>query len=396
MKKKTILILILLLITLCITVQATRMPEIKASIIRYDPMPAVQGSIVKVWVKLENIGTESGAAQIKFVPEYPFSLAEGEDRIKNLGIIPRSEEIVIPFNIMVDLYALNKEYDVKFHYKWTDYDVWAEFSSPIELETTDVLLVVSNYSLEPKDFVPGDTVKIKLLIKNEGISSVKSADIILDTSQNNFFSTLGTGNRKRVGYIEPRESKEIVFDIMINANAEIKLHTLPVKIEYTDDKGMQYSKTSQIGIKINAPPELIMFIDSSEIYSRGTPGKVRAKIVNKGISDLKYVTLKLIKTPEYEILSPTNIAYIGNLDADDFDSAEFIIEPNEKEPKLNFLLEFKDTYNRKYTQEYLLPLRIVSKRALGLEKSKLPMIILILILAGIGYWYYKKKKKKKK
>ncbi len=395
-KKITILILALLILTLAIPASAKLTPEIKASLLRYDPMPAAQGSTVNVWLKITNLGMPSGNLEVKFVPDYPFTLAPGEDEIKQLGVMPRAEELVVDFDLLVDLYARNQEYGAKFHYKWTEQDMWTEFKAPIEIETTDALLIVSNYILNPKEAAPGDLVEVKLLLKNDGISPVKTADVILDTSDANFFSTHQTGNRKRVGSIMPGEKKEIIFKIMTNSDAEIKLHDLPVKLEYKDEKGQQYSRTSQIGIKMNAPPELIMFIDSTDIHSKRSPGTVRVKLVNKGVTQLKYVTLKLIKTEEYDILSPTNLAYIGNLDNDDFDSAEFIIKPLENDPKLMYMLEFKDPYNRKYTQEFTLPLRIVSKRALGLEKSSLPMVIVLLIIAGIGYWFYKKRKKRKK
>ena len=255
--------------------------------------------------------------------------------------------------------------------------------------------MISDVKTTPKIVKPGDEIDINLTVKNEGISSIKTVDVTLDTTELDFFSLLGTGNTKRIDFLEPKESKEINFKIMTDSNAAIKVYNIPLKINYRDNKNRDYEISSKAGIKMNAEPDLTMMMDSSEIFSKKTAGKVRAKIVNKGIVDVKYITLKIVKTPDYNILSPSNVAYIGNLDNDDFDSAEFIIKPLVDEPILKFMLEFKDPYNKDYVQEYSLPLRIVSKSELGETKSKLPLFILLILIIGGIYWYVRRRKKRK-
>jgi len=395
MKKKILTLFIALLITsLALPTMAVMMPEISASILKYEPYPAAQGEVMKVWIKIENAGTKADNIEIRFVPEYPFSLAPGEEEVQKIGVIPGTQEAVKDFDILVDLYAPNEEKDIKFQYKWTSEQIWAELKEPIVIETTDSLVVVSDFNTKPARVKPGDEVEINMTIKNEGLTSIRTVDLTLDTTALDFFSALGMGTTKRIDFLEPKESKEIGFKIMINSNAEIKIYNIPLEIKYKDDKNREYEVSSKMGLKMNAEPDLTMFVDSSEIFKQKETGKVRAKIVNKVPVDVKYITLKIIKTPDYDILSPSNVIYIGNLDSDDFDSGEFIIEPLKKDPVLKFILEFKDTYNKDYVQEYALPLRIVP----DLEKkgSKLPLFILFVLIIGGIYWYIRKKRKKAK
>ena len=379
---------------LSLQVTAARMPEVSASILKYEPYPAAQGQVMKVWIKVTNLGTSAENVAVRFKPEYPFSLAPGEKETKEIGTIPGTEEAVVDFDIMVDLYAPNAKKDITFQYKWTSAGIWAELKEPILIETSDSLVVVSEVKTTPETVKPGDEVDIDLTVKNEGMSQIKTVDITLDTAELDFFSILGTGSTKRIDFLEPKESKKVNFRIMTDSNTEIKVYNIPLKIKYRDSKNRDYEVTSKVGLKVNAKPDLTMLIDNSEIFAKKTAGKVRAKIINKGIVNVKYITLKIVKTPDYDILSPSNIAYIGNLDNDDFDSAEFIIKPLTEKPVLKFILEFKDTYNKDYVQEYSLPLRIVSKSDLGEKKSKLPLIIILLLAAGGVFWYFRRKKRK--
>lgn len=400
MKKKSFIsismFLVLIIIALTLPVMATRIPELEGSILKYEPYPAAQGEIVKVWVKVVNEGTSAGDVEIKFIPEYPFSLTPGEESVKKIGTIPGTKEAVEEFNILVDLYAPNGERELKFQYRWTGEDIWMEIKEPITIESTDSLVVIEKFETVPSKIKPGDEVELKITIKNEGISSIKTTDVTLDTTQTDFFSPLESGNTKRIGFLEPHESKEFSFKIMTDSNADIKVYNIPVEIKFKDDKNQEYASISKIGIKMNAEPDIIMLIDSSDIYDSSTAGNVRAKIVNKGIVDVKYITLKIIKTPEYEVLSPSNIKYIGNLDNDDFDSAEFLIQPLVDKPTMKYLLEYKDPYNNEYSQEFSLPLRIVSKADLGQKSGGIGIYILLAIIVVAVIWIYRRKKRKAK
>jgi hypothetical protein len=395
MKKFILFFFLILFLSFSFSSEAKTFQELKAGVLKYDPSPAVQGEVFKVWIKIENIGTSSDDIEVRFVPEYPFSIAPGEEIRKKIGVIPGTKDAVIEFNIFVDLYAPNEVKDIKFQYKWVDENIWLEFKAPISLEHYDSLVIVESFDTFPKVIKPGDEIDIKIKIKNEGVTSVKNADFTLDTSGSDFFSPFSSGDTKRIDFLEPKESKEIIFSLMSDARAEIKIYTLPLKIKFRDDKNKEYEKTSKIGIKFNADPEITLVIDNSEIFKEKETGKVRLKVINKGMVDVKYINLKIVKTPDYDVFSHSNIIYIGNLDNDDFDSGEFIIKPLVKNPALKFILEYKDPYNKDYMQEFSLPLRIISKKDLGEKKSFLPFLIFVLVVGFLIYYFVRIKKKNK-
>jgi hypothetical protein len=111
--------------------------------------------------------------------------------------------------------------------------------------------------------------------------------------------------------------------------------------------------------------------------------------------NLKYVTVRLTQTPDYEVLSPSNEAYVGNLDSDDFETVDFTIKPLVESPRLSVQLEFKDPYNLDFSQQYDLPLRIITAKELGQKKTPWVAIVVgLLVVAGIIYWWRKGKKKR--
>jgi hypothetical protein len=110
---------------------------------------------------------------------------------------------------------------------------------------------------------------------------------------------------------------------------------------------------------------------------------------------MKYVTVRLVETPDYDVLSSSNEAYVGNLDSDDFETVDFIIKPTAAEPRLQIQLEFKDPYNVDFKETYDLPLRIITQKELG--NGGFPWGILLVVLAAIGgivYWRIRRKKKR--
>ncbi len=120
-------------------------------------------------------------------------------------------------------------------------------------------------------------------------------------------------------------------------------------------------------------------------------------ISNQGINDVKFLAITAVEKPGYKILS-NSVAYIGNLESDDFDNAEFTIFP-EKDVPLSVIVEYKDTFNKDYKEEMDLYLPIYSNReaiSYGLkEGSRIPGILfsiafLALAISLIRKWVRKK------
>ncbi len=394
--KKTI-IMIVLALTLVLgaaSVSAVGGALLKASILRYEPAPAEQGNTVDVWVQLSNQGTKAERVAVKFVPEYPFSLPEGAQGEFDVGTVAAIENKVVKFTLYIDPNAPNGDRNVKFMYKYGTIDEWAILEAPITIQTQDAVLVIDNYAVNPSPIVPGQTFLVKLLLRNAGRIAIKNLDISIDLEDGDF-STIGTGTKKRIDYVPYGETEEISFQMASDTSTAVKVYSVPVSLSYQDDKGKQHTDSAKISLVVNAEPEISLTVDSTDFKSKTSPGTFSLKIVNKGIVDMKYVTLKLIETPDYDVLSSSNEEYVGNLDSDDFETVDFTIKPNVAEPRLQLQLEFKDPYNVDFKQKYDLPLRIITKSELGNGGFPWGLVFLaLLVVGGIIYWRVRKKKKR--
>jgi hypothetical protein len=387
------IIAIVMLLVLALSVHAAGGSMVKASILRYEPTPAEQGNTVDIWISLNNAGTTAKSVKVKFIPEYPFSLPQGQPIMVDAGSVAQTESKVFKFTVFVDPAAPNGDSNVKFQYS-VDGGELTQLETPITLQTQNAVLVVDEYQVNPSPIVPGQTADVKLKLRNAGRIAVKNVDVSIDLADGKF-STVGSGALKRIDYIGAGETEEISFKLASDTSTEVKVYNVPVTLSYQDERNKQTSATAKISLVVNAKPELSLTVDSTKFDSKTVPGTVSLKVVNKGVVNLKYVTLRLVQTADYQILSTSNEAYVGNLDSDDFETVDFTIKPLVESPRLSIQLDFKDPYNVDFSQQYDLPLRIITEKDLG--KGGFPwgtVVIVLLIIGGVIYWYFRRKKKR--
>ncbi|MBN1644659.1 COG1361 S-layer family protein [Candidatus Woesearchaeota archaeon] len=394
---KKIVMMVLMVVIFALSSSAAKQgPLVTADILKYEPGPVEPGDIMEVYVSVTNEGTTSEAFSIEFVPEFPFSLGPGEDEVKTLAALPRGENAIVKFWINVDPKAPSEDRDIKFNYRYSSNPIWIQLKSPISIRTTGAILNIAEYTTTPTTAKPGDLVDIELTLRNSGNLDVRNVDVTLNLDESKF-STIGSGTSKRIGFIGKDNTENVKFTLIADTSTEIKVHSIPVTLKFRDSRGTEYTEETSFSLVMGAEPELMGVVDSTTISSKGRSGTVTLKVINRGIMDLKYLNMKLVSTDQYDVLSASNEAYIGNLDSDDFETVDFIIKPKKKDVQLKAIVDFKDPYNREYQRQFLLPLRVFSAAELGKGGINWFFVtILLLIVAGVGYWYYRRRKKKKK
>ncbi|MCH8014624.1 MAG: hypothetical protein IH823_07605, partial [Candidatus Dadabacteria bacterium] len=95
--------------------------------------------------------------------------------------------------------------------------------------------------------------------------------------------------------------------------------------------------------------------------------------------------------------------YLGNIDSDDFETADFdlfVKKTNERQITLPLILEYKDANNNDFKDSINLNLNLYSTseaKKFGLKKrNKFVGILIITIIVGVGLFYHRKYLKKKK
>jgi len=236
---------------------------------------------------------------------------------------------------------------------------------------------------------------LTLWLKNTGKGSVKDIDVTLNFEDSKI-STIGSGTTKRVSRLGPGQTSAVNYQVIVDGSAEITVVDIPINLQFRDALNTEFNTMTNLGMIIKTTPELGIRLDDTTITKRNTVGDVSIQVVNSGIVDVGYVNLYLDVSTDYEILSYASDVYIGNLDSDDFEIADFRIKPLVANPLLQFRLSYKDPYNTDYDQLHTLPLRIISAKDLGQQQSSAWTIVLVLLVIGAGVWYYRKRKKQHK
>jgi len=255
-------------------------------------------------------------------------------------------------------------------------------------------IVISDVASNPEGIEPGGKAKLNLIIRNIGDKDIENIAIKFNFDDVPF-APLNSASTKIIDKLKEGRNKEVVFDIIVMPDAKVGVYKIPISISYKD-----FTDETSISLLVASKPKLDVFMEKSDVYSRGDIGEITLKVINKGFSDIKFLTVILEEAPNYKILSNRNI-YIGNIDADDFETVNFKIYLEDINGFLPIVLEYKGNDNKFYREELGLLLNVYSAdeaRALGLKKTRSYLwvsIISILLLLLITYKVWNRKRTKK-
>jgi len=379
--------------------------NINVTMINHEPDPAEAGRYVTVRFKIENTGGETAEdIVVELLPKYPFSLDPGESAVKYIGSV-RSRQVgdtgvITDYRLKVDEAALEGYNDIELRYKVRN-NAWIKLEPfYVNIRPHDILLSI--YSIDaPKMIMPGETSKVDINLKNLALSFIKEIKVKLNLDGLPL-ATIGSTNRKIIKQIEADSNATVSFDLMAEPDADSKLYKVPIEIEFYDRLGTRYDKNETVGLIIGKEPDLSIIIDSSEVYSSGGTGEVTIKFTNKGVTDIKFLNVELEESENYDILSPKEV-YVGNIDSDDYETADFKLTLNKVKGSdviLPLLVEYKDANNNEYSKEIEMPLRLYSAseaKAAGLKSGSSKVgIIIVIVIVVVGFFIYIRWRKKKK
>jgi hypothetical protein len=415
MRKEIIIIIFVLMCSLVSGIIVPRGDAIKVYLISQNPDPIEPGGYVELRFKIENIGADYAKNLVfELIPEYPFELDKGISAEKRLGDMYMQQvdedAYIVYYKVRVDKDAIDGNNQIKLRYSTDDGLTWTRNQFDIRIQTTNLIVGISKVIVEPEEIAPGKTASITLVLENNADSLLKNVKIKLGvvtqitttttvTTTEIPLTPIGSANEKSVGNIGPHTQKNITFDVIADSDAVSKIYKLPLIISYNDFAGTNYTQTYYTSIIIGEKPDISPSIESSEIISSNSVGKVSIKFTNKGASDIKLLNAMLLQSESYEILSPDQV-YVGNIDSDDYESAEFNIyakRTSAKVVQLPLRLEYRDSNNKEIKQDVILQLRLYSgseAKRFGLVKASSPLSsIIILLIILVGLWYYLKKRK---
>ena len=380
----------------------------KVTMLNQMPDPAEPGKYVDVRFKFENNGSKVAKnVEAEILPQYPFTLDPGTSAIKSLGSINPQQKgdngVIIKYRLRVDKDALEGQNEIKLRYKTED-NVWITLPEfKINIQPFDAILLLDKVVSNPEVIKPGEKAILDIRFKNIAEILLKKIRVKIDLSGVPL-APIGSTNEEVIEKIDKNEEATVRFNLIGEPDAQSDIYKVGVVFDYYDGLGNSYTRNNTIGLIVGSEPDLSVNIDSTTIYQPGKSGSVTIKIVNKDVNEIKFLNAKLEESENYSIVSPSEV-YVGNIDSDDYETAEFdIFVKNKKEGEivLPILLEYKDANNRPYTDEIKLKLPLYGMseaKQFGLVKSNGKMgfiiIILVVVVGLVVYTRWRKGKKKK-
>lgn len=251
-------------------------------------------------------------------------------------------------------------------------------------------------SIEIDKLYPGQIAKLDVEIKNTLNYDVEdvSLSLVLDRTD---FTTKGSSEYGQEE-IEEGDRESFVFELKASTNIKPGDYNIPYELKYLDDSGNVTVKTGNFGISVGAKTELNYEIET-ENNIVGNKGKIYFKIINSGLGNVGFVSVKIISASGLEMLSNQQ-EYLGTIDSDDFESAMFEVLYKQTIASINAQITYKDFENKEEIEIVTLPIKIYSKEKaieLGLiKKTNYGIYFLVLIVLGIWFSWKRFKKRKKK
>jgi len=401
--KQTILITLIIvsIIANSMMISATENADYDISLLKYDPIPAQPGQYIDAYIQITNTGNEDGSkCALEIENNFPFKTISEDDKYQELGIIKSQQSLVKTIKLRVSKDAIIgvNELKVKIYPETSNKNRWKETKLYIMIKPNRASLSIDKVDTKPEEISPGKEGLIKITVKNDEDITLRDISLklelkkIISNSINDIpLIPINSATEKQITKLNPGEKNSFEFNIKIYPEAEPGFYKIPINIKYYDDKGEETSKEEYIGLIVKAEPELEVYLEKNGIDTKTQSGNIKLKFINKGINDLKFLDVKILKNEEYEVISNKQ-KYIGDLDSDDYRTEEFTIKLLKNPATIDIKTTYKDDNNIEYEVNKQIT---VSAKDQNQKENHTSTIILILVLIGIVLFGILKIKKKK-
>ena len=371
-------------------------PTINITLKSQSPDPVEPDKTAELKFTIRNRGKVAAKdVVVQLVPEFPLSVFGKET--ESIGDLSGGEDIGeatdVVFKVKVEKDATEGDHKVKLKIKYNG--VWSETQNfVVRVRTFDSILNIEEYSFEPEEIKAGEPFKLKLKLKNYADNYLRDVSVKLEIDGTSFAPDRST-NVKVIKEFAAYKTEEIDFNLISDNTLTAKLHKMIARITYVNNLGSSFARNSTLGIAVKSEPEYVLNIDQTEVFSKKDKGKVVVSFYNTGASDINFVSLELAENDDFEILSPKNV-YLGNIESDDFESADYNIYVKEvkKEIELKLIAKFKDNYNKEYSRQISLPLKLYSEKdaiKYTLKKAESKATQIIFGMIGVllaAFWVF--------
>jgi len=393
MKRGILIVSLLFLVSLIPLIAAS--PNLEITGINTSPSLIDTDSTFRLFFNVKNTGTSvANGVSCKIELRYGFSIY-ADTLEKNIGTLFPDMGKSTSYDIHISENAVRGSHNIKITCN-SNTGEWASREAIVEVGSKYGTLNIMNVTTEPSIMEPGQKAILHITLKNAADYLMNEINLKLNFSGVDI-APYGETAEKKISSISAGSIEKVSFGIITLPKIEGGIYKIPMSIDYKDVTTKSYSISNYVSVEVGSKPEIDASIESTTIYGSKTIGEITIKLVNRGLTDVKLLNIKLGKSnSDFNILSSESV-YVGNLDSDDYETAEFKIKllTNKKEINLPLALEFRDSSNNLYFLEKTVMLKILTASEAGKGNGSTWIIAIVVAIAIIAYLFYKKNHKKK-
>lgn len=377
----------ILLLALLVLIIPAASAVVDTTLQRYDPTPAQAGDLLTAYVNLyNNEDTTAPNVQLEIL-ESSTIRPEGQSVI-NAGSIGSFGLYTATVQVRVARDAPAGQAVLRLRVREGNGD-WQERTQTITIRSQEAAVLINNVDIQPNTLEPGKTATVSLRLENNANSFLRDITTQLDLGETPFVP-LESSSRKKISELSPDEQATVTYTLAAQPAATSDIYRVPITISFTDEDGEVQEDQDYIGISVSSAPNTRAIVDS--VSRTNGDVEVAVRIVNKGLSEVKFVEAELADEEGYTIPSSQRVNYVGNIDSDDWETLRFNIETDQQQVSVPLIYNYQDAFNNEIQEETTLTFGIPEETAQGVSFST--MLLILVIIAG-GVWYWRKRKNKK-
>jgi LPXTG-motif cell wall-anchored protein len=384
---KTYITPILLAILLVLSAPAAS-ALVDANLQRYDPTPAQPGDLLTVYVAVTN--DDSSIArniQLEILPTNTI-IPEGQSVI-NVGTLSELGTYTTSLQVRVASDTPAGTAILRMRTK-QDGSEWQERTGTINIKSSESAVLINNVQVSPETINPGKASTVTLTLENNAGGLLRDVTTQLDLTETPFVP-VDSSTRKKVSELKADQQAKVTYTLVAQPGATANIYRVPVTLSFLDEDGQVQSDKDTIGLYVDTPTSIRAIVDDVTATTNGA--EVAVRIVNKGLSEVKFVEAELSEAQGYTIPISQQVAYVGNIDSDDWETLRFNIESEQTEVQVPMEYTFQDAFNNKITMQETLRINIPEQQSEGTGTG---LILVVLLLIGGGVWYVRRRRKKSK
>ena len=327
--KKSILPVIIIIVSLCFPYLVTADANIEVTI-ETNPTIVSPGNQGYISLILRNIGMDD-------IQEIDVSLESKDWRINpenewdiDVGGLSKGNSMSLMFFFKVHSSAPAGLYEIEFEVRTLN----AGYVSRSAIVTVEDAYLLDIVKVEPNVINIGEVTEMTLTIANNGQNTFNNILMYWEDT-NNYILPSGSDNRLIISSIEPDNTSEISFDVIVNPALTPGVYPIFITMEYYDKTGTKQSISSEVGLQVGGGTNFDIVLQES------TGSSTTFAIANTGANIASSVIVSIPIQPNFSVNGVTSRS-LGNLDAGDYTLATFQIssadwENNTQRPDKSFM-----------------------------------------------------------